>query len=196
MGKSFSGTGPTQAGSTSPLSGEQLSLLNQIIGQAGGQVGQVDISMNPAYQQAIGSLGQFLQPDQQGLQNQFQSQFVEPSLQTFSQQIIPSIQSRFASQGAGRSSALNQTLAQAGENLQTQLSGQLAGLIDNQRNRQLQATGQLGSLAGLPSQQALSLLGLGLSPSQNAIIQPGQQGILGNIIGAGGQLASSALFRR
>lgn len=186
MGKStWLGSGPSQVGTTTGLSGEQQNLLNATLNQLiGGQLGQTDISQNPAFQQAVGSLGQFLQPDQEGLQRQFQTQFVDPSVQSFNQQVIPAIQSKFASQGAGRSSALNQTLAQAGENLQTQLSSQLAGLIGEQQGRQLQASGVLGQLANLPSQNALQLLQLGLQPSQIPIISQGSEGILGSLLGA------------
>lgn len=188
----FFGKEGGQTGTTTGLSGQQENLLNATLQQLlGGQLGQTDISQSPGYQQAVSSLGQFLQPDQEGLQRQFQSQFVDPAMQTFQQQVIPGIEQRYSEAGAGRSSALNQSLAQAGQNLQTQLGSQLAGLIDQQQGRQLQAAGALGQLSNMPAQNAMQLLQLGLQPSRTPIISQGEGGILPGLLSAGGTIAGA-----
>lgn len=76
----------------------------------------------------------------------------------FEQQTLPSIAERFAGMGAKRSSGYNQALANAYENLQTNLAGQQ-------------------SQFGLQSQSNLAkLLGLGLQPQFENVFDPGSSG--------------------
>lgn len=111
-----------------------------------------------------------------------------PYLQQFQQQVIPQIAERFAGMGTGagglNSSALNQTLAQAGSGLQNQLAAL-------RQQMQGQAAGQ-----GLQySQQPISNLqtGLGLRPFEN-IYKPPTTGIGQSLLGgAAGAAAGFAI---
>ena len=115
-----------------------------------------------------GPYAQFLQPQgQEDLQSAFQTGVVEPSLQQYEQQVLPSIQQRFVDMGAGSSSALNQALAQSAQDLQKGLAGQYLPFMQGQQRNTLQALSQLGGLSGQKTFQ----------PYQ-------QQGILGSLLSA------------
>lgn len=161
----------------------QKGLLEQLLGisgqslQAGGNIAE-----NPAYQQALQAFQSFLpggtgfQPIQQEAQRNFQ------------QQTIPSILNAYGSNSRG-SSALNQALAGAGQNLNSSLGAQLAQM-------QLGAAGQAVGAAQVPYQQGLQGAGLGLG-TQSFAYAPRQtpfwqQALLGGLQ-AGGQIAGSAL---
>lgn len=167
------------------ISGQQNSLLNQLLGlsgqnlQSGGNLAQ-----NPLYQQATQATQQFL-PGGQGFQPiQAEAQ------RLFRQETIPSILNAFGS-GAKSSSALNQALAGAGQNLNSSLASQMAQM-------QLGAAGQAAGLAQLPFQQGLSGATLGLGTQPFAYMQRHmpfwQQALLGGI-NAGGQIGGSFLGR-
>lgn len=125
--------------------------------------------------QAAAAYSQFLQPQsQEDLQAAFQKGVVDPSMQQYEQQVLPSIQQRFVDANAGSSSALNQALAGSAENLQTSLASQYLPFMQGQQQNQLSALGQLGGLAGTrtfenvmpqgnlgPLMQLLGQLGLG-----------------------------------
>jgi len=106
---------------------EQKTLLDQLLGQAGGN-----------FQQAAQGFAQFL-PGGGGGQA-----ITEQANKNFQQQTIPSILNAFGS-GSKSSSALNQALASGASNLNTDLASQLAQM-------QLQAAGGLGGLAGQQGQ--------------------------------------------
>lgn len=76
----------------------------------------------------------------------------------FEQQALPSIAERFAGMGSKRSSGYNQAIANAYENLQTNLAGQ-------QQQFGLQSQGNLAKL-----------LGLGLQPQYENVFDPGASG--------------------
>jgi hypothetical protein len=140
------------------FSPEQMSLFSQLLGGAGQSLGQAgNIADNPLYQQSAQAIqgflpgGQGFAPIQQEAQRQFQ------------QQTIPSILNAFGS-GAKSSSALNQALAGAGQNLNTALGSQLAQM-------QLGAAGQGAQLAQAPFQQGLAAANLGLNTSPFAYQQ-------------------------
>lgn len=167
------GGGYTQMPTFSP---EQMSIFSQLLGGAGQnlQAGG-NIAENPLYQQSVEATRGFL-PGGQGfapIQAEAQRQF--------QQQTIPSILNAFGS-GAKSSSALNQALAGAGQNLNTALASQLAQM-------QLGAAGQGAQLAQAPFQQGLAGAQLGLSTSPFAYLQrarPFWQDLTTSLIGGVG----------
>ena len=158
--------------------------LDQVLQQAlqSFQAPGTNLTQNPLYQQAVQGTQQFL-PGGQGfapIQAEAQRQF--------SQETIPNILNSFGS-NAKSSSALNQALAGAGQNLNTALASHLAQM-------QLGASGQAAQLAGQPFQQGLSAAGLGLGTQPFAYMQRQtpfwQQALLGGLQ-AGGKAAGAAI---
>lgn len=148
------------------LTPEQQQLYSQALGQLG-----------PDF---LGGLGQFLQP--QGVedyQQVFQQTYVDPAMQAYERQVLPSIQQRFADANAGSSSALNQALAQSATDLSTSLGSQFGQFMQGQQSNQLQAINQFLPL----------LTGQTFSP----LLQQ-QQGILGPLIGAAGQVGAGYMM--
>lgn len=128
--------------------------------------------------QAQETFGNFLQPmGKEEMDEVFQKSYVDPAMQTFEQQIVPGIQQRFTDANAASSSALNQALAQSAGDLSTALGSQYGQFFQNQQQQQLQALSQFLPL----------LSGQTFSP----LIQQ-QQGILGPLIQAGGQIGAAA----
>jgi hypothetical protein len=158
--------------------------LDSVLGQAlqSFKAPGTNLTQNPLYQQAVQGTQQFL-PGGQG----FQPIQAEAQRQ-FQQQTIPSILNAFGS-NAKSSSALNQALASAGQDLNTSLASQLAQM-------QLGASGQAAQLAGMPFQQGLSAAQLGLGTQPFAYMQRQtpfwQQALLGGIQ-AGGQVGGALL---
>lgn len=113
-------------------------------------------------------------------------QFTQPYMDQFNEEIVPGIAQRFAGMGtgagAGSSSGLNNSLAQAGKGLQTNLA-QLRG------NMQLQALPQALAYAQQPYSNQLA--GLGLRTTEN-INRPGNEGMFGGLLNAGLQGAATA----
>lgn len=140
-----------------------------------------------AYSQTIGagspgfsqSFEQFLQPQsQEGMQEEFQRSYVDPAMQAYQQNVLPAIQSQFSDLDAGSSSALNQAIAQSASDLSTTLGSQYGQLAQQQRQNQLSA---MGLFSPFLSQQTFSPL-----------LQQ-QNGILGPLIGAAGQIGAGAM---
>lgn len=133
---------------------------------------------------ANNALMQLLQGfDQTKLMDFYQKGLVNPSIQTYQEQILPSIQERFIDANAGSSSALNQALAKSATDLNSGLSGQLAGLL--YQGQQQSSQNQLGAL-----NQILSLLG---QRTYEPIVQGPQTGLLKDVIGGGAQLGAAFL---
>lgn len=127
--------------------------------------------------QASSIYGQFLQgPNTENLNGVFQKAYLDPAMQAFQGQIVPGIQQRFADVNASSSSALNRALADAASGLATQLGSQYGGLYQQAQTNQLNALSGLGGLAG---QQTF-----------NPVVQR-QEGILGSLLGAAGQIGGS-----
>lgn len=124
------------------------------------------IQSNPLYQQGNDFLMKLLSGDT--------SQFEQPLMQQFEQEIIPGIAERFAGMGtgagAGSSSGLNNSLAKAGQNL----TGQLGALKGN-----LQMQGLQGALQ-YAQQPFTNQLG-GMNVNSQAY-QPGSQGMMSGIL--------------
>jgi len=126
--------------------------------------------------QASAAIQEFLQPQGQ-YQDIFQQAFVDPALQTYEQQVLPAIQQRFIDAGAGSSSALNQALGQSAADLSTMLGGQMGQFYQQQQANKLSA---LGLGAGVAGQRTFE-----------PIVQQ-QQGIMGPLIGAAGQIGAAS----
>ena len=103
--------------------------------------------------------------------------FEAPYKQQFEQETVPMIAERFAGLNAGSSSALNQTLGQAGSDLSTTLAGLRANLKG----------GAMSQLQGL--------LGMGMQPTHQTMYNPGYGGALGALGGSLGAGAGSAFSR-
>lgn len=141
---------------------------------------------NPIQQSPLYNAGSsYLQNILSGDPNAFAA-FEAPYLQNFEQNIVPGIAERFAGMGTGagalNSSGLNNSLAQAGRNLQTDLAGLRAGL-------QMQALPQALGYAQQPYSNILA--GSQVSPFAYAH-QPGSPGLLGGVLGGFGQGAGQA----
>ena len=143
----------SQVGTKSP---QQMQAINSIA-QGGG------LSNNAAFGDASNFLQQLFGGDL--------SAFQGPLLQQFNQQILPDIAERFGGIGAGSSSGLNQALAQAAENLQTQLGAQRSQLM-------LSALPQALQFAQQPINNQLSASGINTFEN---IYQPGDYGLAGGL---------------
>lgn len=129
--------------------------------------------------QASQAYQQFLQPyDPSQYQDVFNKAIVDPAMQNYNQQIVPALQQRFVDANAGSSSALNQALGQSAADLSNMLGGHYLNFFNQQQANKLSA---LSGLGGLASQQTFTPL-----VSQN-------QGLVGPLIQAGGNIASAAV---
>ena len=174
------GGGYVQKESLNPAQSSLLQQLLQFAGQNSGVGGNLE--QNPLYNQSAEAIKQFL-PGGQGF-----APIQAEAQRNFQQQTIPSILNAFGS-GSKSSSALNQALAGAGQNLNTSLASQLAQM-------QLQAAGQGANLAQLPFGQRISAAGLGLGTAPFAYMQrsaPFWQDALLSGIGAAGKIGGAAL---
>jgi len=142
------------------------------------QSGFLSSALGPEQQQlAGGAYSDLLQPyNPQGFGDLFQKSFIDPSLEALERQIIPGIKESFAD-SAG-SSALNRALAQSATDVSTGLGQQYMNFYNQQQANKLNALSGLGGLAGQRT-------------FEPHISQ--QQGILGNILSAGGQLGAGYL---
>lgn len=119
-------------------------------------------TVSPQQSQFMNSLLQNLGPQASQAFN-FQP-IAQAATNRFEQQTLPSIAERFAGMGSKRSSGYNQAMANAYENLQTNLAGQQAQF-------------------GLQSQGNLAkLLGLGLKPKFENIYMEGQESPFASIL--------------
>ncbi len=141
------------------------------------QVGTADL-LDPAQRQVFERiLGTDINRlfDPQTQQGFFQQQVAEPTLEQFRRQVIPAIQEQFVGQGASSSSGLNQALAQAATDVQSNLAAQLGGFQQQ----------------GLQNQMALLSQALGLGATK-PLIQEGSNP-LGAAAGLFGTVGGSLL---
>lgn len=164
--KLFGNSGKTKTGQLATQTPEQQSLLKNLIaslGEAPAPLGQ-----NQTYQQGSTLLSQLLSGGpNEGLER--------PLLRQFSESTIPQIGEQFS--GSSGSSALNQALAKAAENL--------LGDIGTMRSQnQMSALGQALPYAQAPGQDYRNgaQLALQQQPFQTTQ-QAGQQGFLGSVLG-------------
>lgn len=161
MGQSKGG-GYTQKETLLP---EQMSLLQQILSQGGGQFTQ----------QAAEGYKQFLPGGGGGEAIKAQA------MKDYQQRTIPSIMNAFGSNSKG-SSSLNQALASSASDLNTNLASQLSQM-------QLGAAQGLGNLGLGGQQQGLNTPGFAYMQQQPPIWQQ----LLQSFLGAGGQAAGKWL---
>jgi len=67
--------------------------------------------------------------DPKAMTDMFQTSVANPTRQEFQEKTLPGIQERFIAGGGSRSGALNRAGTQAGANMESSLSGQLAKLL-------------------------------------------------------------------
>lgn len=130
-------------------------------------------------QNAQGAFSSLFQPFSE---ENFQQSVVNPTMQTYKQQILPQMQQQFVDANASSSSALNQALAQSAGDVSNLLAGQRLSMQQNASQNQL---GGLGALINLLSQKSF-----------DPIVQGPQAGIGGDLLKAalsigGGMMLSS-----
>jgi hypothetical protein len=162
MGKTLMG-GVSRKENIELLNPQQQQLFSQVLGQAGPSAGG-------AFQNLLAGQS----PEE--MQNIFQKTYVDPAMQAYQRNILPSIQQRFVDLDAGSSSALNQALAQSATDLSTSIGSQYGQFLQGQQGQQLSALAQF-----------LPLL-------QQKTFQPQfqqQQGLLGPLLQAAGQIGAA-----
>lgn len=196
------GSSKPTAGSVPTLTPQQQSLQNQVIERAQGQFANLpseslNLHENPLYQGNRDVILQALRPkSDDDLESQFEALIGAPALRQFTRQILPNLQGQFAQLGAGRSSALNQAMAAAGQDLATDLASQRQQYLQNQRQFQLQA-GQAGlSAATLPLSQQLQLFGPAMASATSPYVQGPQPGALSQALGFAGPIAANYAYGR
>lgn len=121
----------------------------------------------PMYdEQRMQAFNDILQQAQSGNKNAFQylnsilsdeegafEDFERPAMEQFQQQTVPSILERFSGAGARSSSALNQTLGQAGRGLSSDLAAQRSQLKNNAISQLLNYTGKGLQQTSMPYRQ-------------------------------------------
>jgi hypothetical protein len=124
--------------------------LEQMMGQYNPQAGQQAMNLG------MGALQSSTAPyDPMAAQNFWQKSMVDPAMQQYTQQILPAIKESYAARNAQDSGAMNRALAQSGTNLATNLSGQLADVMyqgqQSQLNRQLQSIPEAYRMGMMPT---------------------------------------------
>lgn len=149
----------------------QLGLINDIVGQVKGGLGNQDITQNQGYQQGQSWLNSlFSDPE-------FFQRFEAPLQRQFQEQTVPDLANRFASMGSGGSlgsTAFRNQLGREGSNLGTNIAA-LRG------NMQQQGVGQQLGYSQQPIQNLMQLLQGALTPTQN-VYQGPSQGLLGGAL--------------
>jgi len=138
---------------------------------------QNPLQNNPLYQQGSSYLQQLLSGSPESFAN-----FEAPYMQNFQQNIVPQLAERFAGSGTGSgalsSSGFQNSLGQAGRNLQTDLAGLRSGL----------QAGALPQALGYAQQPYSNAIAGSQIPSFSYLNQRGQQGLIpgiGNTLGMG-----------
>jgi len=161
-----------EVGTANLMTKEQQKLLKGALGSVGGDFGNVLLELL----QGGGTSGAF--------EDQFQKGVVDPTMQTYNQDILPALEQRYADIGAGSSSALNQALVRSSDDLTNLLAGQRIGYQGQQ-----QATRQNAQNSAL--QAIMSLMG---QKSFQPIVQGPTEGLIKPLIGAAGQVGAGAMM--
>ena len=117
---------------------------------------KTDITTDPAYQKGLGSLDSILADfDPSSATEMWKSTYVNPALDTWRKEIAPAINEKYIARNAQYSSAMPKALAKSGEELMTNLSGQLANILysgeEAQKNRQATGASTALNYANLPA---------------------------------------------
>lgn len=131
MGKTMMGTPGKQVGVAQMMTPEQQNFLKTILNSLGAE--------------AQGAYSNLLKPYSEEM---FQESVVDPAMQTYQQQMLPTLQQRFVDANASSSSALNQALSQSAGDMSKLLAGQRMDLQQNTSQRQLGGLQGLGGLVG------------------------------------------------
>jgi hypothetical protein len=132
-------------------------------------------------------LSQFSQPytrpdfDPSATIDMFNTSVRTPALKEFNTEILPGIAERYAGMNAGRSGAMLKTMADAGSDLESSLSGQLSQYLYNAENQNVQdvlnynqlSSGVLENLMGTAFDQPLQTLSglMGIAGTEQTIDQ-------------------------
>jgi len=174
-----------------PLAGRGLDITGQALGQY--DYGQTQ----RAQQLGMGGLEQIMRDfDPTGAREYWQSTFVNPAMDVFTQQIIPAIKERLPQLGAKEAGGVNRALARSGENLATSLGGQLSNILYQGRQahlgRQLQGIPEAYRMGMMPTDIVNQVLG-GVGQLPSSLAQMGlsaggiQRGIGAEELGAAQQ---------
>lgn len=121
------------------LSKQQQKLHDQMIKMLGGQLGQ-------GYQGALGHQQQLMDPSSEAV-----SQFTQPYMREFNEQVVPGLAERFAGMGAMggglSSSGFGQSLSAAGSGLQERLAALKAQIGQQAAGNLMQQYGQMSGMA-------------------------------------------------
>lgn len=173
---------PYQAMTSTALNPGQEQYLNALYGQVIPQIGQPGRSYggqrvantSPLQQQGFGMAGmapQMSAPiygnamNMMGNLSQSPNQMFQPAMDAafnmFQNRIRPDIMNQFASTGSADSGMAQQTLGRAGQDLSTQLAGQLAGMQQQGYANQIAALPQMQSWTNYPTQLGAQMASLG-----------------------------------
>lgn len=178
------------------LTPQQQGLQNRVIDQLHNQFSNlpneaVNLYENPLYQGSRDILLDTLKPKTEAdLSRQFDEQIGTRAMQQFTRATLPNVQSQFAQLGAGRSSALNQAMAAAGQDLATDLASQRQQYLQSQRQFQLQAGQAAQSAATLPLAQQMQLFGPAMASATTPMVQGSQPGALSQALSFAGPIAA------
>jgi len=144
------------AGQIAGGQGQLLSLENNL--------SDLSSSLNPV-KQNLSSLESGLAPTMQPFNAgqssaQFGAQVAAPAMNNFTQNVTPGIMEQFAAYGGANSGGARKALADAGVNLETNLSGQKSAFMQNQQQQSLQNLVSGTSLSGQLAGQQGTLTGL------------------------------------
>lgn len=162
-----------QVGTANLMTGEQSKMLKNALSSTKGDFSKVLMELLGGGQGQGGSF-----------EDQFQKGVVDPTMQMYQQDILPSLEQRYADVGAGSSSALNQALIRSSDDLTNLLAGQRIGYQGQQQ--QLRQSAQNSAL-----QSILSLMG---QKSFQPIVQGPTEGLIKPLIGVGGQLGAASIL--
>ncbi len=140
----------------------QLSMIDQVLGQLGGMRGQTDITQN----QNFGTGQDWLQS--MFSDPEFFNKFEAPMQRNFQENTVPELANRFAGMGSGGalgSTAFRNQLGREGGNLQTNLAALRGGMQQN-------AIPQLMGYAQQPTSNFMGLLNSVMNPTQNTYQGP------------------------
>jgi len=144
-------------------------LQEQGFSMAGGLPGQFDRFQG----MAEGALSDVLTPYDPASATEFwEKSYKQPGLETWRQDVIPSIKEHYASRDAADSGAMDRAIARSGKDLTSDMSAKLAELIyggeQAHKGRQTVGIDQAGRVAGMPLAAIASLMGTGGTKRQIA----------------------------
>lgn len=194
---------PSQVGTTSTMSSEQLQLLKDLIGKAssgvqdGGQfyAGQRVAGSSPIQNSAFNSINSLLrgtnfqQPltdsltkpvsdsfDYAGTQDFYKKAIYDPAMKTFMNETAPAIQEKYVSQNALESGGYNRALTKSMADMATDTQGQMANILYGSEEAQKNRdfnANESYNNRALTSTNLLSMLGLAGGEDQRNITQQG-----------------------